>query len=73
MDADDTRKLDRLIEEIERLVKMVEGHDLLLHGTAEKFGLIHQVRIMWRIHMWILCSLSALCGSVLTILVNKWL
>lgn len=40
---------------------------LLLQGDNGKLGVLAQHRIMWRIHVWVLCAASTAIGSLITI------
>jgi hypothetical protein len=76
---DNSKKLDRLILAIEgtedypgingRLSKL----ETILFGKDGGGGLIQQHMILWRVHVWILCTLSALIGTGLTVLVQRYL
>lgn len=73
-----SKKLDRVILAVEgtedypgingRLAKV----ERILFGKDDTGGVIQQHMILWRAHVWILCSLSALIGAGLTELVRRW-
>ncbi len=66
------RKLDLLLSRFDSVVLDVERHEKLLYGENGQFGLAQQMRVVWRVWTWILCSLSAIIGSALTALLLKW-
>lgn len=54
------------------LMARVAGIERALYGQeANREGVIYKVNILWRVHVWVLCTLSALAGSALTMLVPK--
>jgi len=66
---DNSRKLDRILALIEGednapgILAKVALHDEMLFGSRGKgFGLITRVNLMWRVHVWVLCALSASAG-----------
>ena len=65
------RKLDLLIAEFEPTAKRCGQDHELLHGTPDSLGVIHKVNVMWRVHWWILCTLSSLAGVVFTLGVQR--
>ena len=84
MDADDRnlssleislengRKLDLLLDRFNNVAEDVARHEKLLYGENGQFGLAQQMRVVWRVWTWILCTLSAILGSGLTALILKW-
>jgi hypothetical protein len=74
---DNSRKLDEILVWIrgdetnpgfsERL-RLVEK---LLFGREGNRGLIQEHTIMWRIHVWVLCSFSAGLGVLITLLIQR--
>lgn len=44
------------------LAEKVDQHDKVLFGRDGEPGIAHQVKFMWRLHVWILCSLSGVAG-----------
>ena len=62
------QKLDRVVlllegdEQMIGLVSRVNMLEELLLGRRGKDGMAHQVRTMWRIHVWLLCTISAAGG-----------
>ena len=81
MAQDDVRtlrqQLDRILyllegeEDIPGVVKRVATLEELLMGRRGNDGMVHQVRTMWRVHIWILCSLSGGLGYLLRELIVK--
>lgn len=68
---DNSRKLDRIIQLIEGekdapgILGRLALHEETLFGRRGKDGMVSKVNIMWRAHVWLLCSLSGLVGYVL--------
>lgn len=65
-------KLDRVIQLLEGdgsdapgLVARVGIIERVLFGKETEKGLMFRVSIMWRLHLWILCTLSAGAGFAL--------
>lgn len=62
-------KLDRLIQLIEEpgtgIISRLSLVEIQQNGDESGFGLKTKVDIMWRIHVWLLCSGSALLGWLL--------
>lgn len=81
MGQDDIRTLrqqmDRILyllegeEDVPGVVKRVANLEELLMGKQGHDGMAHQVRTMWKLHMWVLCSFSAIFGSGMTLLISK--
>ena len=42
--------------------KTLDHHDTILLGRNGEPGIAHQVKFMWRIHVWMLCGLSGISG-----------
>lgn len=68
----DNNRLEKLIDKIDRLTEAVRSHERLLYGRDGEFGLAHQIKLLWRIHVWVLCALSATGGSIVTGVVMTW-
>jgi hypothetical protein len=72
-----SKKLDHIIHILEGskdapgLLSRVERISRDLYGNGS-MGMIQKITIMWRAHVWILCSLSGVLGSFLTAMI-KWL
>ena len=45
--------------------------DIELHGEGTQLGIKNKVQILWRIHIWLLCSMSAGMGAVATMLLQR--
>ena len=62
------RKVDRSLQLLEGdedapgLMKRVAFMETLLFGKDRASGMIHKVTVMWRIHIWVLCTASAFVG-----------
>lgn len=72
------RKLDRIVYLLEGngvdspgLVHRVAMIDELLMGRHGKNGLAHKVNIMWRVHSWLLGTLSAAGGVAATLIIQR--
>lgn len=50
---------------------VVNRHEKELYGDGANLGVSQKVAVLWRIHTWLLCTLSALAGSAATIAVQK--
>ena len=74
-----SQKLDRIIlavegtEDFPGLSGRLAATESILYGEKGKLGLVQQHAILWRIHVWILCTLSGLLGTALTLLVQRFL
>lgn len=69
-DAELANRLDRLIEKLDELAVDVRRHEIALFGKDGDLGIIQQVRVVWRIHVWVLCSFSAAAGSAMTAILS---
>lgn len=73
-------KLNRLESKVERIIVMIEGTgedapglmarlslvERILYGKEHQDeGLVYRVGVLWRLHVWVLCTLSAAGGFVL--------
>ena len=58
---------------MDALADKVEDHHTTLYGEGGNLGVSQKTAIMWRAHVWILCTLSALASSVLTAAVLRWI
>jgi len=54
---------------LKRRVNTVEKE---LAGSGSELGLKQKVNVMWRLHVWILCSFSGIAGSLLTLMIQKF-
>ena len=52
----ETQKLDRIEAKVDRICKILHGHN------GDGLGVIAKVNILWRSWWWLLCTLSA-CGA----------
>jgi hypothetical protein len=72
-----SRKLDRLIQLIEGqddapgILGKLALHEEMLFGKKGGRGLVSKVDIMWRLHTWVLCTLSGIVGWLLKELALK--
>lgn len=53
------------------LVARVAEHDVILNGRSGTLGLLQKVAVMWRAHVWVIASLSAIIGWVAKTLLTK--
>jgi hypothetical protein len=60
---------DKLDEVLRRTATLFE----LLQGEHGQLGLLQKVEIMWRMHVWVLCSISAGLGGALTLMVRHFM
>jgi hypothetical protein len=60
-----------LKSQVDKLEKTVEKYDADLTGNGGRMGIRTQVAILWRTYVWLLCTVSAFAGSLLTWLVMK--
>lgn len=58
------KQITELIAKVDHLTSLIEGRD----GSL---GLASKVSIMWRAHVWLLCTFSAIVGSGMTALVLR--
>jgi hypothetical protein len=64
-----SHKLDRIVQLLEGdgkdapgLVNRLGTLESILYGKDKAGGLVQEHRIMWRVHVWLLCSASASLG-----------
>ena len=57
--------------EIADLHRRVTDVEKILLGEKGKLGMIGMVAVIWKTYIWLLCSLSAALGSLLTILIAR--
>lgn len=68
---DNSKKLDRIIALIEGqpdapgILGRLAVHEETLFGRRGNNGLVNKVNIMWRGHVWLLCTISAAVGYAL--------
>lgn len=73
MDHDTNSKFDIILEKLNTITANVDQHDKTLYGLNGDFGLSQKVNVMWRAHVWVLCTLSAGAGSVITGGIMVWI
>ncbi len=49
----------------------VARHEKELYGDGKELGISQKVTVLWRLHVWLLCLLSGLAGSAITLGVQK--
>jgi hypothetical protein len=73
-------QINRLVShmESERRVSNEHGHKInqLMNATFGnqddgEIGDHHRVSVIWRIHVWLLCTLSAAAGSIVTLIITN--
>ena len=73
---ENSRKLDELIllikgqDDAPGMLARIALHEEVLFGHRGNSGLINKVNMMWKLHTWLLCSLSAGVGASLSELVH---
>jgi hypothetical protein len=60
-------------EQVIGLEATVLQHEKELYGDGSNLGISQKVTVLWRIHTWLLCTLSALFGSAATLVVERLL
>lgn len=50
---------------------VVSRHDKELYGDGASLGISQKVNVLWRLHVWLLCLLSGLAGSGITLAFQK--
>lgn len=71
------QQMDRILyllegeEDMPGVVKRIANLEELLLGKRGNDGMVHQVKTMWRVHIWVLCTLSAAIGFVLHTFIDK--
>ena len=69
--AENAKKLDRILlllegePEVPGLLANVNSLKETVFGRRGELGLVGKTTIMWRAHVWVLCSLSAMAGYLL--------
>ena len=66
-------KMDGFTEKHNALSDKVADHHLMLYGKDGNFGVSQKVAVMWRAHVWILCTLTGIVSSALTAAMYKWI
>ena len=61
------------IEDKSAMAAMIADHHETLYGSHGVPGVAYKVGIMWRIHVWVLCTLSGVIGVIGTIAVQKYM
>lgn len=77
MSESNSKKLDRLIFLLEGqgidapgLIHRLNMNTKLLLGESGEGGIAHKVNVMWRAHVWLLCTLSAGVGFLLKVILE---
>lgn len=58
--------IEELITEVHGLRIEVQRMITILHGDETRLGVLAKVQLMWNSYTWLLCTLSAAAGSLLT-------
>ncbi len=75
--TDNGRKLDRLIQLLEGepgapgVVSRLATLEHTVNGDNNTMGIATKVTVMWRIHIWVLCTLSGVAGYFLKTLAEN--
>lgn len=48
--------------EVTGLIAKVKRHDKELYGEGNAIGVSQKVGVMWRVHVWLACAISAVLG-----------
>lgn len=76
---ENAEKLTRLEKSVGRIIHILEGEgdsapglmarlsilERVLWGKNNQDGIVQKVNILWRMHVWVLCTLSGLAGFAL--------
>lgn len=52
------------------IVQRVALIERVMFGKEQQEGIVYQVKLLWRMHVWVLCTLSGLAGFALRELVR---
>jgi hypothetical protein len=66
MNADDMEMLrehEMIIRGQNGLMQTTLTHQHALFGDEKELGATQKVSIMWRVHVWLLCTFSAIAGA----------
>ena len=79
------QKLDHLLQRVERINQLIEGEEdapgvlarlalmeAVMFGKHGKEGLATKVNFMWKIYVWVLCTLSGVIGYLFREMILKW-
>ena len=58
-------KLDCIAEQVKAIFE-------LLNGTGGELGMLQKVAVMWRVHVWLLCTFSAASGCIGTLVAKHF-
>ena len=65
------QKIDRILLLLEGepaapgIISRLNSMEHIIYGRDQTLGLRSKVLIMWRVHIWLLCTSSAACGFLL--------
>lgn len=62
-----------LVGEVRKLREEIGEIKTLIFGEGEALGLVAEHKIMWRVHVWLLCLFSGICGTALTLAVQHYI
>ena len=71
MEHEFERKLDRVLQLLEGekdapgVIGRLAHVESMLYGSSSMMGIGTKVSILWRVHIWLLCTLSAAAGFAL--------
>ncbi len=59
--------------QIDAIENQIAEHEETLNGSNGIPGVTYKVNVMWRIHVWVLCTLSCGVGVIATELIHKYI
>lgn len=62
-----------ILEELRVLREDVHKLNMVLLGQNGNIGLYAEHKILWRVHVWLLCTMSAIAGTIGTVIIHNWL
>lgn len=69
---ENSKKLDEIIillrgdgPDVPGVLTRLAHHEETLYGQRGNNGLVGKVNVMWRVHVWLLCSLSGFAGYMI--------
>lgn len=83
MESDLSRQNNKILNELHSIIVgngadapglayKVNRHDELLLGKDGNPGIVQKVNMMWRIHVWVYCAMSAAAGFLFKSIITNW-